>query len=307
MPVALSNTTTANNYPIPGAGGAQITARDIFASGWFTVANAAVFAQYSYGAQGFNESSPDFYLAPGTYPLSGTPKNPVNGIRFKSAVAGQPAQVWGGFFYKDDPVLQSSAEFTSSVSPSGGVTPSGGVMQLISDQRLTTGAANIITFSNIPQTFLNLKIFIHAQSNQAVAFDSIGMRFNNDAGNNYDYAQFDGGGAPAAINNAGNANQSFVLVGAISGAASGTLNELSTNEILIPDYASTGDGYKSAQGTSVATINIGGILQWYVRNAGGLWHQTGNPITRIDLFVLTGASFTGGAGQPASRFMLYGL
>lgn len=153
MPVSLPNTTTTNNYPTPGSGGAQITARDVFASGWFTVANAAVFAQYSYGVHGQSDPSPDLYLAPGTYPLTGTAKNPVNGIRFKSAVPGSPAQIWGAFFYKDDPVLQSSAEFTAIVSATGGVTQPALILQaaVITGDRFIVvgdGEANLTPYTS---------------------------------------------------------------------------------------------------------------------------------------------------------------
>jgi len=122
VPVSLPNTTVADSYPSAGGGGAQISGRDIFASGWFTVANAAVLAEYLYGLQGFDIASPEMFLAPGTYPLAGNEQNPLNGIRFRNAVAGSPAQVWGAFFYKTDPVLSSSAEFTSQISPSGSVS-----------------------------------------------------------------------------------------------------------------------------------------------------------------------------------------
>lgn len=154
MPVSLPNTTTTNNYPVPGAGGAQIIARDVFASGWFTVANAAVFAQYSYGKQGQSDPSPDLYLAPGTYPLIGNEINPVNGIRFKSAVPGSPAQIWGAFFYKNDPVLQSSAEFTALISASGGVSQPALILQaaVISGDKFIVvgdGEANLTPYTSI--------------------------------------------------------------------------------------------------------------------------------------------------------------
>jgi len=123
MPIALPNTTVADTYPIFGSGGAQVAGTDVFSSGWFTVANNAADCEYSYGIQGQYNTGPEIYLAPGTYPLTGSPTLPINGIRFKNHVAGSAAQVWGAFFYKNDPVIQSSNEFTSQVSPSGGVSP----------------------------------------------------------------------------------------------------------------------------------------------------------------------------------------
>lgn len=130
MPISLPNTTVADTYPPAGQGGAQVLGRDIFNNGWFTVANNPVVCQYQYGQQGQFSNSPEFFLAPGTYPIFGTPANPLNGIRFRNAVAGKNAQVWGGFFYKDDPVISSSNEFTSIVTPGGGVTPGNASVQI---------------------------------------------------------------------------------------------------------------------------------------------------------------------------------
>lgn len=123
MPITLGNTTVQDIYPNPGAGGAQISGSDVFAQGWFTVANNSVIAQYEYGIFGQLSYSPEMFLAPGTYPIASSSSNPINGIRFRNAIIGQAAQVWGTFFYDTDPVVSPSAEFTSTVAPSGAITP----------------------------------------------------------------------------------------------------------------------------------------------------------------------------------------
>lgn len=130
MPVSLPNTATANAYPIPGAGGAQAAGTDVFASGWFIVANAAAFGEFVYGIQGQYELSPEMFLSPGNYPIQASQSKAISGIRFRSAVAGVPAQVFGTFFYPTDPTLQAASEFTSTVSTTGGVTPPSGGAQL---------------------------------------------------------------------------------------------------------------------------------------------------------------------------------
>jgi hypothetical protein len=130
MPLSLGNTPTADAYPAPGAGGAQLAGSDIFTSGWFIVANNAVFAEYEFGNQGQLRTSGELYLAPGNYPLIASVENKLCGIRFRSAVAGTPAQVWGTLFYPTDPTLQSSSEFTAAVSPSGGISGGGGTSVL---------------------------------------------------------------------------------------------------------------------------------------------------------------------------------
>lgn len=121
MPATLPNTTVANAYPQFGTpNAAQVQGDDVFDTGWFTVANNPVFAEYEYGKFGFQRVSPEMYLAPGIYPLKGTDANPLNGIRFRNGIANSNAQVWGSFFYKTDPTILASSEFTSQIAPSAG-------------------------------------------------------------------------------------------------------------------------------------------------------------------------------------------
>jgi hypothetical protein len=123
VPVSLPNTTVADTFP-PASGGAQLAGNDIFTTGWFTVANNAAIAEYEYGYFGASKFSPEIFLAPGTYPISvSDPAQALMGIRFRNAVAGKAAQVWGALFYPKDVVLASSSEFTSIVAAGGGITP----------------------------------------------------------------------------------------------------------------------------------------------------------------------------------------
>lgn len=131
MPQVLPNTTTTDAYPAPAtASGAQLGLGGRFSSGFFVVANNAAFGQYFHGNQGQSDNSPDIYLPPGTYPLVGTQKDPIAGMRFKSALAGVPAQVFGVLFGFDEASLLSSAEFTANVSSSGAISGGGGVTEL---------------------------------------------------------------------------------------------------------------------------------------------------------------------------------
>lgn len=128
MPAILPNTPTANAYPTSNqSGGCQLGLNDVFETGYFVVANAAAFAQYQHGVQGQQDFSPDIFLPPATYPLVGSDKDPLGGIRFKSAVPGTPAQVFGVFYKKDESALLAGSEFAATVSSSGGIT-SGGTM-----------------------------------------------------------------------------------------------------------------------------------------------------------------------------------
>lgn len=127
--IILNNTTTTNNYPSFGLGGAYLGGpQGIYRTGYFLVANAAVFAQFGYGPQGLQPTSPEIFLPPAAYPISEGIGNPIAGIRFRSAVAGLPAQVFGVLFAPHDPTMTIGAEITSTVSASGVITPSGGVV-----------------------------------------------------------------------------------------------------------------------------------------------------------------------------------
>ncbi len=297
MPISLPNTTTTDNFPLPGQSGAIVQGQDIFATGWFTVANAAVIAQYFYGQQGVGDYSPSMYLAPGVYPLSGTDKNPVNGIRFRSANTGTPAQVWGAFFYKQDPVLQSSAEFTSTVSATGGITPqTTGNMVLISDQ-IVAVLGNIISFLNIPQTFKHLKIFWALRSDQAVNISSGNMRFNNDAGLVYEnwFHTAIRDGTTASTGNSGLSSINGLIM------PGNPFSVLGPGEWLIPNYTNT-SGFFSMQGvSSIGSPSGTAGTDPLIRQISGVYAPgIALPISRIDLIGV-------GNFKVGSRVTLYGL
>jgi len=297
VPVSLPNTTTTNNYPAPGAGGAQVQGTDIFSSGWFTVANAAVIAEYSYGLQGQYKFSPEFYLPPGIYPVTGTLENPLNGIRFKSAVTGVPAQVFGAFFYKDDPVLQSSADFSTNISATGTVTPVSGSMQLLQTQIFTVAGSNF-QFSSISQAFNSLMIVYAAQSAIASNFEGLLMQFNSDGGNNYDRLNTDGTGAPASVATAASFGVNAMTVGVIPGLVGAGTPDFGGGEILIPNYSSTTPGRKFVNGYANGLSNT---ANWFSRLCSGQWHST-SAITNVFITTASGNNFVVG-----SRFWLYGL
>lgn len=124
MPISLPNTTTTDTFPKFGSTGAIIAGTDVLARGYFIVANNPVFVQYLYGGLGLEDYSPEFYSVPASYSLTANPNDkPIAGIRFRSANAGIPAQVFGAFFYPRDPVLEASSEFTATISSTGSINP----------------------------------------------------------------------------------------------------------------------------------------------------------------------------------------
>lgn len=96
----------------------------------FVVANAAVLMQLQplYDkASGAAEFGPEFLLTPS----NGMFDN-ISGVRFRSAVAGTPAQVIAQLYEENDPLPQGATPFTFAVSQSGqtGGVQTGGLLNV---------------------------------------------------------------------------------------------------------------------------------------------------------------------------------
>lgn len=126
MPAFLPNTTTTDKFPT--SGGAQVGVGDVFASGYFVVANAAAFVQYQHGVYSQADPSQEIYCPPATYPLYGTDTDPLGGLKFRSAVTGVPAQVFGVLYKKGEASLLAGSEFAATVAPGGGITVGGNMI-----------------------------------------------------------------------------------------------------------------------------------------------------------------------------------
>jgi hypothetical protein len=89
-----------------------------------------------------------------------------------------------------NPMAFNGAGVTASVS--GGVATltipaaGGGTSDLISEV-ITSGSAASVTFSSIPSTYRDLIISFVGRTNVAANDDALMLRFNGDAGGNYDY------------------------------------------------------------------------------------------------------------------------
>jgi len=287
VPVSLPNTTILDNYP-PNP---QVAGTDIFATGYFTVANNPVFAQYIYGQQGQDKFSPEFFLAPSVYPIFGNEANPIAGIRFRNAVAGSAAQVFGAFFYRNDPTLTPSSEFLSTISSAGLYTPpSTGAIRVIQRQSLSIAAANV-TFTSIPGTFDSLFIIYQARLDAAIFNGSLNLRFNLDAGANYNL-QLHGANNAANIA-AANSLANQIQVGSITGAAA-TAGRAGSGDILIPNYAGTTFHKTLVAHNGFSQANTNGDQQYL--DSTGTWISTA-AVTSILLFpgagnFIAGSTFT---------------
>lgn len=121
MPLSIPNTTVSSQSYTAAL---QFGFFDVFAYGYFTVANNPVFVQMLLGERGQAHPGPELYLPPGTYPLQAGTRQPIAGIRFRAASAATPApQVFGTIFYAGEASVQAGNPYSSTISPSGGVTP----------------------------------------------------------------------------------------------------------------------------------------------------------------------------------------
>jgi hypothetical protein len=177
-----------------------------------------------------------------------------------------------------------------------------GTMEKIQTVTITGSTAANIEFTNIPQTYNDLVIYISARSNRATGEDGLGLRLNNIT-TGYTYRNLTSNGSSVA-----SANTNFEQVWASRiPAANSTGSTFSNNYIHIPNYAGTTtksymtDGVTENNGTEAyivlqainnsTTSAITSITLTSI-NASLVQHSTATlyGITRVP----TGAKATGG-------------
>jgi hypothetical protein len=170
-------------------------------------------------------------------------------------------------------------------------------MVLIEDKYLSAGDAASFDFTSIPATYTHLKLLMTLRSDRNADGDSVIMKINNDAGNNYVWViQY--------INSAGSpANVKQVTLGApptiyYCVAGTGTANYISNNEVTLFDYAQTSI-FHSWQSRGYEMDKSAGTP--YIYDGGGQWGST-SAINQITLTPLTGTNW-----KQYSRVTLYGL
>lgn len=180
---------------------------------------------------------------------------------------------------------QSMYIFSDSfVAPTAVAPVAGSGLTLINRQTLVAPAATI-TFAAIPATYTDLILSISARGSAAALASDISVRFNGDAGNNYESWNDNrfGGGQTIPTN--------APIIATVEAATSPLY--CFPNEILIPGYANP-VFYKSAQST-------GGIRDsnLYRENRGLAW---------LNIAAITDMVLTLGSGNfvTGSVFSLYG-
>jgi hypothetical protein len=156
------------------------------------------------------------------------------------------------------------------------------------------GDAATIDITSIP-AFRHLRLVVQGRSSAAAITDSVGLRFNNDTGANYDYEILRGGAAVVVGQEA--FAQTFAYIGSVAGntapaGADGssvvTIND--AQGVTFHKVTSTISSCKT--GTTTGTLQTDRI--------GGFWRSAA-AVNRITLILTSGGNFKAG-----TRCTLYG-
>lgn len=170
-------------------------------------------------------------------------------------------------------------------------------MAFISETVLSASAASV-AFSNIPQNFRHLMLFTQARTDAAAESDNVTIRFNGDAGANYDFQQLSGSSTTAAASTVRGAT-SIINFLTSEGANSRAFN-FAPGVAYIIRYSVSGIekttlSFTGRNGDLSADTDLSVFLRF------GHWRNR-NVITSITLLPQTGPNFV-----TNSRFGLYGV
>lgn len=154
------------------------------------------------------------------------------------------------------------------------------------------GAANI-TFTNVPQTYTDLKVVLSTRSSRAAIQDTFNVLFNSNA-SSYSYRRLYGDSSSAPGSDASSGDTS--LTTGYTQGGNGTANTFGNLELYIFNYASSNNKSVLSEGVSENNSTVS-----YLGLVGSLWSNTA-PITSI-----TFTPTTGGTLQQYSSATLYGI
>jgi hypothetical protein len=125
MAFSIPNTASTDLFVSFGGG--------LYVGGWITVIDQTgvtggggidVFINHSPGGgQSAQEQGQIVQFTAGTYPLIGTPADPVRSISVRSHVAGKPAQFFGLLVEENKSGFGAGVQVVGTLSASGGFTP----------------------------------------------------------------------------------------------------------------------------------------------------------------------------------------
>lgn len=270
---------------IPSAGNVRIASGVGIVEGWLYTTDAN--ADFNINGSPGNSNATDIIVLQRILASQTVRLARIAGAAASKAVLTQTAATWE--IPVVDVVLDGGGNLSSITDARKLALPPGTVVRLAEfDGDDVTGTA---TLSSIPPLFSNIRIVGRARSTTAAVSEIATMRFNSDAGANYDWLRFRVDSASVTTTQTGAADTG-IDIPTIT-AAIGTANYFDAFEINIPAYA-TG-GYKSA----LARFGTFGSGTFETVRANGWWQNVA-AITRIDI-ILAGAFVTG------SKITFYGM
>lgn len=170
-------------------------------------------------------------------------------------------------------------------------------MYPIFKQTVTATSVASITFSNIPQTYSDLVLYVSAKSTltgSALKQANAYFKFNNDTTTSYSNNHFYGTGTGTGLARDVNMDYLFAFCVPSSDVSAQTFGSA---EIVIPEYASVG---KSKQLTSKSFADSDATTASIQISHSGLWRQSSG-ISTIFIALLSGSFVQN------STFDLYGI
>lgn len=163
-----------------------------------------------------------------------------------------------------------------------------GVPVVLANSTLVASAASI-SFTGINQTFAHLLVIAYLRGDTASVSTNAMLRFNNDAGANYDYQLLDGS---AAVSSAGEAFAQTSISAGLAAAATAGANLFSAHHVTIPHYAQATNNKaiirnrEAKSGTSSLSLSTG--------LSAGFWRSNA-AINRVTILPATGNWAAGSA------------
>lgn len=160
----------------------------------------------------------------------------------------------------------------------------------------TLASPGTIDVQNISQSYNDLRLVLVCRGTVAAAVETLGLRFNNDSGSNYQYQQLAGQGAAASA--VGNTTQDHIVIGASAGNTS-TANYYSQTVIDILAYVAA-NVTRQCVSYNYYTQGSGAATQGRFDH-GGTWQST-SAINRVTIYGVTTANLATG-----SFLRIYGI
>jgi hypothetical protein len=170
-------------------------------------------------------------------------------------------------------------------------------MVAIQTVTVPSGGAASIEFTDIPQTYTDLKLVLSSRkASGSETYEAIWMTFNDATNRYYEILLYNAGGGAGSASHQNSLARLEWLAGGTGGGA--TASTFGNSEIYIPNYTSSVG--KSVSGDWVSESNSSSPWQGL---SAGLWDPTSNAaITSIKLFHSTAGNFA-----QYSTATLYGI